>query len=104
MYSSGITPEELIADLKKANITSVHYFIVSEWDGSKNDQLFKEEYINALEENNIGIWLMVLGNCFYGDTSLPQEWKMELLSRHTPAMSISIHFTMKNLSTGRWKE
>lgn len=80
LYSSGITPEELIADLKKANITSVHYFIVSEWDGSKNDQLFKEEYINALEENNIGIWLMVLGNCFYGDTSLPQEWKMELLS------------------------
>lgn len=80
LNSSGITPDELIADLKKANIKTVHYFIVSDWDGSKNDNLFREEYINALEENNIGIWLMLLGNCFYGNTSLPDEWKMELLS------------------------
>lgn len=80
LNSSGITPDELIGDLKKANIKTVHYFIVSDWDGSKNDDLFKKEYINALKENNIGIWLMLLGNCFYGNTSLPDEWKMELLS------------------------
>jgi hypothetical protein len=80
LNTSGITAEELIADLKKADINSVHYFIVSDWDGSKDDNLFKEEYINALKENNIGIWFMLLGNCFYGNTSLPDEWKMELLS------------------------
>lgn len=80
LYSLGITPEQLIIDLKKADIKTVHYFIVSAWDGSKDDNLFRNEYIKALQENDIGIWLMVLANCFYGNTSLPEKWKMELLT------------------------
>ena len=70
LYSLGITPSELIADLKKANIKYVHYFVVNFWDGSKNDNLFKKEYLDALEEKGIGVWLMILGNCFYGKTTL----------------------------------
>ena len=80
LYSLGITPSELIADLKKADIKYVHYFVVNFWDGSKNDNLFKKEYLDALEENGIGVWLMILGNCFYGKTTLPDGWKMEFLT------------------------
>ncbi len=83
LYSLGITPSELVADLKKANIKYVHYFLVNYWNGSKNDDLFKKEYLDALEENGIGVWLMLLGNCFYGKTTFPKEWEMECLTPYT---------------------
>jgi len=59
LYSLEITPQELVSDLKKANITSVHYVVVNKWDGSKDDQIFKPEFLEALEENGIAIWLML---------------------------------------------
>ena len=46
-YSLNISPEELINDLRKANITSVHFFLVTDWDGSKDDELLKPEYLKA---------------------------------------------------------
>ena len=87
LYSSGITPNELISDLKKANIKYVHYFVVNYWNGGKNDNLFKKEYLDALEENGIGVWLMLLGNCFYGKTTFPKEWEMEFLTPYPEEIS-----------------
>ena len=77
LYSQNISPEELVSDLKKANITSVHLVIVKKWDGSKDDSLFKPEYMKALQDNRIAIWLMLPGNCMYDQ--LPKEWEMEFI-------------------------
>lgn len=90
LHSSGITPDELIEDLQKADIKTVHLFIVEEWDGSKNDILIDEKYIEALQSNDIGIWIMLLGNCIYGSSMLPSEWEMELLSPY-PGGGISFY-------------
>lgn len=89
LYSLNISPEELVADLKKANITSVHYFIVTDWDGSKDDELLRPEYLKVLKDNRIEIWALLIGNGMYGGESLPKEWEMELL---TPYPSSSIRF------------
>lgn len=83
LYSLEITPQELVSDLKKANITSVHYVVVNKWDGSKDDQIFKPEFLEALEENGIAIWLMLPGNCMYDQ--LPEEWEMEFVKPYAEA-------------------
>jgi len=82
-YSLNISPEELVADLKKANITSVHLFLVTDWDGSKNDELLRPEYLKALKDNGIEIWALFVGNGMYGGQNLPEEWKMEFLTPYT---------------------
>ena len=75
--SLGITPEQFIADLKKADIKTVHYF-VGFCDGSVNDNLYRKEYMQALKENGIGIWYMTLGQGFYAtSTPLPESWQVE---------------------------
>ncbi|WP_029902441.1 hypothetical protein [Prevotella sp. 10(H)] len=91
LYSLDITPAQLVADLKKANIKSVHYFIVKFWDGSRDTDLLREDYLNALRENNISVWLMLLGNCFYEPTTLPQEWAMEFLTPYPGLHFYSFH-------------
>jgi len=78
-YSLNISPEELISDLQKANITSVHFFLVTDWDGNKNDELLRPEYLKALKDNNIEAWALFIGNGTYGGQDLPEEWEMELL-------------------------
>ncbi|ULB33213.1 MULTISPECIES: hypothetical protein [Proteiniphilum] len=82
-YSLNISPGELVADLKKANITSVHFFLVTDWDGSKNDELLRPEYLKALKDNGIEIWALFIGNGMYGGQKLPEEWKMEFLTQYT---------------------
>ncbi|WP_437922136.1 hypothetical protein [Sphingobacterium sp. LRF_L2] len=79
LYQQQISPETLVADLRMANIKSVHFFIVGNWDGSKNDDLLKPAYLNALKNENIAIWIMLLGNCIYGASNLPADWQMEFL-------------------------
>ena len=91
LYSLNITPEQLVADLKKADIKTVHYFVVGFWDGSVDDAIFRKEYIKALEDNGIGIWLMLLGNCFYGNTTLPERWQMGLLTPYPGVTFYSFH-------------
>lgn len=80
LYEQQIAPETLIADLRMANIKSVHFFIVSDWDGSRNDQLLKPAYLAALNKADIAVWIMLLGNCIYGNSHLPVEWQMEFLT------------------------
>jgi hypothetical protein len=91
LASINISPDELIADLKKADIKSVHFFIVNYWDGSKNDNLLRPEYLNALKSNGIAVWLMLVGNCLYGTSSLPSEWEMGLLSSYPGVTFYSFH-------------
>lgn len=98
-YSLNISPEELINDLKKANITSVHFFLVTDWDGSKDDELLKPEYLNALKENNIAIWAMFIGNGMYGGQSLPDEWEMELLQPYPDSSARFFSFHNDNYVT-----
>jgi len=88
-YLLDISPEELISDLKKANITSVHFFLVTDWDGSKDDELLRPEYLKALKDNNIEVWALFIGNGMYGGQSLPEEWEMEFL---TPYPDPSVRF------------
>ncbi|WP_270089940.1 hypothetical protein [Sphingobacterium sp. SYP-B4668] len=90
LYQQEISPERLIADLKMANIKSVHFFIAGFWDGSKNDQLLRPEYLTALKKEGIGIWIMLLGNCIYGTSTLPKEWHMEFLTPY-PSQGISFY-------------
>lgn len=100
LYTLDISPDELIADLKKANITSVHFVVVSKWDGRKDDNLFRPEYIQALEKNGIAIWLMLAGNCMYDQ--LPKEWEMEFLK---PFAQSSLHFySFHNDEYVQWQE
>ncbi len=87
LYTLNISPEEVISDLKKAKITSVHFVIVKKWDGSKDDTLFRPEYMKALKENDIAIWIMLPGNCMYDQ--LPEEWEMKFLK---PYADPSLHF------------
>lgn len=79
LYQQQISPEMLIADLRMANVRSVHFFIVGNWDGSRNDQLLKPAYLQALKAEKIAIWIMLLGNCIYGNSNLPRDWQMEFL-------------------------
>ncbi len=79
LYQQQISPEMLIADLRMANIKSVHFFIVKDWDGSKNDELLKPDYLDALKRESIAVWIMLLGNCVYGNSSLPTDWHMEFI-------------------------
>lgn len=85
-----ISPEMLVADLRMANIKSVHFFIVGNWDGSRNDALLKPAYLQALKKENIAVWFMLLGNCIYGKTSLPADWQMEFLKPY-PNQSITFY-------------
>ena len=87
----NIPPEDLIADLKKANINSIHFMVANYWDGSKNDDLFKPKYLQALKDNGISAWIMLLGNVFYASTPLPKEWEMEFLSPYPDISSYSFH-------------
>lgn len=80
LYNQNITPQELVADLKMANIKSVHFFIAGYWDGTKNDNLLRPAYLEALKNNNISVWVMLLGNCIYGISSLPVNWQMGFLT------------------------
>ena len=89
LYSLNISPEEMITDLKAANITSVHLFLVTDWDGSKDDELLRPEFLKALRDNNIEIWALFIGNGMYGGPNLPSEWEMELL---TPYQDPSVRF------------
>jgi len=89
--SLNITPEALVNDLKKAKITSVHIFIAGYWDGNKNDAIFKPEYMEALKNNGIAIWLMMCGNCFYGTPPLPVEWEMQTLTPYPGIKFYSFH-------------
>lgn len=89
LYAENISPQELVADLKMANMKSVHFFIAGSWDGTKDDNLLRPEYLNELENNGISVWVMLLGNCVYGSSSLPKEWEMECL---TPYPSSGIKF------------
>ena len=77
LYEMNICPDSLIKDLKKANITSVHLMVVNNWDGRKDDMLFRPEYLNAFRKHKIAIWLMLPGNCMYD--VLPTHWQMEFL-------------------------
>ena len=83
-YSLEISPEELIADLKKADIKTVNYLVINYWDGSVDDNLLRKEYMQALEENGIGIWLMLLGKGFYENTTLPASWEQTTIVQHYP--------------------
>ncbi|NGM65456.1 hypothetical protein [Sphingobacterium sp. SGR-19] len=89
LNEQGISPETLVADLKMANIKSVHFFVAGYWDGRKDNQLLRPDYLQALKKEGIAVWIMLLGNCIYGDSSLPVEWQMEFL---TPYPSQGIHF------------
>lgn len=91
LYTTGITPEALVADLKKAKINSVHFMVVQYWDGSRNDNLLKPEYLKALKNNGIAMWLMMLGNCFYDKTDLPKEWEMKTLSPYPGVSFYTFH-------------
>ncbi|MGV8095910.1 MAG: hypothetical protein AB2L24_29005 [Mangrovibacterium sp.] len=91
LYTLNITPDDLVKDLKKANIKSVHFFVVKFWDGSKDDRIIKEEYLHALQNNGIHVWLMMLGNCFYEKTALPEEWEMGLLSPYPGVYFYTFH-------------
>ncbi len=79
LYQQQISPETLVADLRMANVRSVHFFIVGNWDGSRNDQLLKPAYLQALKAEKIAVWFMLLGNCIYGNSDLPSDWQMEFL-------------------------
>lgn len=87
----NITPEQFIADLKKADIKSVHFMVAKYWDGSKDDKLFVPKYLKALKENNIAAWIMLLGNVFYSETPLPQEWEMEFITPYPGLSCYSFH-------------
>ena len=87
----NITPQELIADLKKADIKSVHFMVANYWDGSKDDKLFQPKYLKALKDNGIEAWIMLLGNVFYGKTPLPAEWEMEFITPFPGLSSYSFH-------------
>ncbi|MDR1742517.1 MAG: hypothetical protein LBR48_01695 [Dysgonamonadaceae bacterium] len=89
--SLNITPETLVSDLKKANVTSVHVFIANYWDGKKDDAIFIPEYMDALKNNGIAVWLMMGGNCFYGNTPLPAAWEMETLTPYAGIKFYSFH-------------
>ncbi|WP_133121650.1 hypothetical protein [Chryseobacterium sp. PMSZPI] len=75
-----VSPEQLVEDLKRAGISSVHYTVAEYWDGTVNDQLLKQQYLQAIKNSGIKIWLMLLGNCIYGN-AIPggDGWKMKLL-------------------------
>jgi len=85
--SLNISPEELIANLKKADIKTVHYIVVYFWDGSIDDKLFRGDYLKALEDAGIGVWLMMLGNMFYDTTTLPESWELEHITAYYPEIS-----------------
>lgn len=91
LYTLNITPSDLVKDLKKANIKTVHFFVVKFWDGSKDDSIIKEEYITELKNNGIKVWLMMLGNCFYERTTLPEEWEMGLLKPYPGVYFYTFH-------------
>lgn len=100
LYSLDISPDELVSDLKKANITSVHFIIVNKWDGRKDDNIFKPEHMETLEENGIAIWLMLPGNCMYDQ--LPREWEMGFLKPYAEA---SLRFySFHNPQYVQWQE
>ncbi|MGK9123801.1 family 10 glycosylhydrolase [Olivibacter sp. SA151] len=90
LYEQGISPATLIVDLKMANIKSVHFFVAGYWDGLRNDQLLKPDYLQALKREGIAIWIMLLGNCIYGSSGLPEDWQMEFLSPY-PDQSIEFY-------------
>jgi hypothetical protein len=89
LNEQGVSPETLLADLRMANIKSVHFFIAGDWDGSKDDQLLRPDYLAALKKEGIAVWIMLLGNCVYGSTNLPEEWEMEFIK---PYPNQGIHF------------
>jgi len=100
LYGMNITPDSLIKDLKKAAITSVHVMVVNNWDGKKDDLLFKPEYLKAFRKNKIAVWLMLPGNCMY-DT-LPSPWQMEFLK---PFADKYLYFySFHNEEYVRWQE
>ena len=81
------TPEQLIADLKKADIKSVHLMVVGSWNGDTDDNLFRKEYLKVLKDNNIGVWLMLCGNSFYlqgSPSPLPESCRMECITSYYP--------------------
>ena len=90
-YSSGISIDQLIKDLKKANIGAVHFMFVNTWDGTRNDSMLKPELIKALKDNNISMWLMVLGNCFYSKPNFPISWEMGLLTPYSGVYFYTFH-------------
>lgn len=90
-YSSGITYDQLVKDLKKAEIKSVHLFLVNFWDGRRDDKLIKPELLKVLKDNGFAIWLMVLGNCFYEKTDLPDSWKMGFLTPYPGVYFYTFH-------------
>ena len=85
-YGLEITPEQLITDLKKADIKTVHLMVVGPWNGSIDDNFFRKEYLKALKDNDIGIWLMLCGNSYYlhGSSPLPESCRMEFIMPHYP--------------------
>ncbi|MBV8326840.1 hypothetical protein [Chryseobacterium sp.] len=75
-----VSPEQLVEDLKRTGVNSVHYTVAEYWDGTQNDKLLRPNYLQAIKNSGIKIWLMLLGNCIYGN-AIPggDGWKMELL-------------------------
>ena len=90
-YNSGISYDQLIKDLKKANIKSVHLFLVNFWDGKRDNNLLKPELLKVLKDNGFPIWLMVLGNCFYEKPDLPDTWQMGLMAPYPGVYFYSFH-------------
>jgi len=90
-YGSGISIDELISDLKKAEIKSVHLFLVNFWDGRRDNKILRPELLKALKDNGFPIWLMVLGNCFYEKPDLPNSWQMEFLTPYPGVYFYSFH-------------
>lgn len=90
-YSSGISIDQFVKDLKKANINSVHFMFVNVWDGTRDESMLKPELLKALKDNGISMWMMVLGNCFYTKPNFPSSWEMGLLTSYPGVYFYSFH-------------
>ena len=74
------TNEVVIENLKKANISTVHFNAFNNWDGSvaTGQNRYPPSLIKDLEDNGIGIWWMFIGSVSGG--GLPESWKAETLN------------------------
>lgn len=67
--SQYLTIDLLIQEMKAFEITEVHFMLFQNWDGSKNE-VINDNWIKALQEKGIKVWLMVPASAFYDSSAI----------------------------------